>query len=224
MLVLALVISGAFTAVSLTGAQFSGKPAELIVALITSFISFALFALTQALLADGVARALAGGRLDLGTSVRAALARGTDLVASVLLVAGILMLWSLVCGVGVLIGIRQSYVALPACVLEKRGAMPSLSRSRGLVVDSSNRIFGLTVLFAVALLVCATAAGFVIGLVFVDNAGGIVRGAGKYVLDIAIGAIQGTLGVVWATITCVVYQRLTGGVEESDVARVAEVF
>jgi hypothetical protein len=192
--------------------------------LVNSFATHALFALTQGLLADGVARTQHGGRLEVGRSVRVALARPSALAATVMLVALQVSAWGLLCGVGALIGIRRCFVAVPVCVVEKRDAGAAVSRSTSLTAQSSNGVLGLTVIFA--LLSLAISFGTLVALSLLTE--GALRvtlsPTATIVSKIIAGALEGALFVVWAAMTCVAHQRLTRGAEESDAGRVADVF
>ena len=120
---------------------------QLIVAILNAILSMVI----QGAIVYAVFQSLSGQRAEIGSAISRGLARIVPLLLASILVG-------LATGIGMLLFIIPGIiimcicaVTIPACVLEKLGAVESISRSAALTKNNRMRIFGLLVIVNVVI-------------------------------------------------------------------------
>jgi hypothetical protein len=185
----------------------------LIVAFVAIIVSLLLNALSQAAILYGAFQEMRSRPVSLTESLAKGLTRFLPVIGlSFCLAFGIMVGVILLIVPGVIFWIMWS-VAMPACVVERRGPINSMSRSRELTKGHRWAIFGIFILVAIA--------------------GGIVQKALEVLVSAMAGAIA-ALVVLWvwqalfvlfeAILVIVIYHDLRVAKEGVDVEQIASVF
>ena len=194
-----------------------------------SGLSQALASILQLLLNSVATAALIYGTMQVlrnqAVSLNDCLSRGFALVFPVI---GLIILVSLIIGVGFLllivpglIAATMLWVAIPAAVIERPGVIESMKRSVELTKGNRWRVFGLLVIVFIIQLVVGLILGAIFG--FGMAAGGAVGGA-AVVFVIFQWLIQAFFAVLYAVLIAVSYQQLRIAKEGGSLDQIASVF
>jgi len=177
---------------------------------LTGILTFVLQTVAQATSLYGAFQAMRHQPFTIGESLRIGLARAVPVIGAGILVGLAIGLGFLLFVVpGVIIGCML-YVAIPACVIEKKGATASLSRSVALTKGYRWQIFGLFLLVVVITLI-----GTVI----------LLKISGSGVIGEVIGFLwQVVLTAFSAVLSAVIYHDLRMAKEGVDLDTLASVF
>jgi hypothetical protein len=179
----------------------------------SALLQFILSMLSTATCLFGAYQIMRAKTFSIGDSLRAGLRRlGPVLGSSLLsgLLTGLATLLFIIPGIIVACAI---YVALPACVVERLGAVSSLRRSRDLTRGSCWPIFGLLLLVFLGSAVVTAGVGGV----------GVMLG-GWVLVRIVAFAVQVIVQSFGAVLSAVVYHDLRVAKEGVDIEAIASVF
>lgn len=176
-------------------------------------LSVALFILSQAVVLYGAIEEMRGNTFAIGASLRIGLARFFPIFGMfILLGLGLMVGFVLLIVPGIMLAMAW-YVALPACIVERKGPAGSLSRSAELTKGNRWRIFGIAaILYVVNMVVQST-----IQFALLALAGQAVSSIGVFLWSVLVGAFG-------SIVIAVVYHDLRVAREGIDVDRIAAVF
>jgi hypothetical protein len=172
-----------------------------------------LSVLCQAIILYGAFERMRGKSFTVGEALKRGLARFFPIIGVVLCIAfggGLASLLFLVPGVIVML---MWYVAVPVCVVEERGPIASLGRSRELTKGSRWKVFGIVIVILVASFVLQ----LIIQLIFLATTGKLIATLVTFLSSALIAAYQSILFAV-------VYHDLRVAHEGIDTDRIAAVF
>ena len=180
--------------------------------LVAFFIGIVAGSLSGGVVMYGVIQELRGRRFSAVESFSVVLARllpviGVALCSGILIILGL----SLLIVPGLILACMW-YVAVPVCIAERTGVFASMSRSRVLTKGYRWRLFGILLLFAIAVLIGI----FTIGMVFA-----MVSPTALKISQLAVGTIIGAFGGVLGG---VFYYELRVAKEGVDIDKIASVF
>jgi len=201
-----------FNSATITRGQFSQTTfwTKFAVSLLLQlFLTF----LAQAVIVYAAFQELRGQGFTLGDAVKKGLSQfmsvlGVSLLATILTFLGMIAL--IIPGIIVAVAL---YVAVPACVVERLGPVPSLRRSARLTKGFRGRIFGLLLIVTIA----AGAVGYLIKLVLVQMGGILIGALGQ----IGVQAIATAFGTI---LVAIIYYNLRVIREGIDIDKIASVF
>ena len=180
--------------------------------LFTAVLGFVLGLVIQGAVAYTVYQILIGKNASIGDSVQRGLARAMPVfIASVLAGVGV-MLGMVLLVVPGLILICMWYVAIPVCVVEKKGALDSLQRSAYLTKGNRLLIFGLVVLVGIVILII----NGLTALIFIPLLGSVGQ-----VLLYLFGAVPQAFSAV---MTAIIYYELRCVKDGVTLDSLADVF
>ena len=172
-----------------------------------------LSVLCRAIILCGAFEQMRGKSFAVGESVKRGLARFFPILGLILCMAfgaGLASLLFLVPGI---IVILMWYVAVPVCIVEGRGPIASLGRSRELTKGSRWKLFGIVIVITVASFLVEV----IVQFIFFATAGKLLAGTATFLCLALIAAYQSILAAV-------VYHDLRVAREGIDVDRIAAVF
>jgi len=183
-----------------------------------------LWSLATATCLFGAYRVMQGQGFGVGDSVRAGLHRLGPVVGTTFLgTAGVLLAALLLVVPGIILEC-SIYVALPACVIERRGPTDSLRRSQVLTRGHRWPIFGLLALVTV-LTVFVTVGAAVSGAILVSYLGVAGGKTAAWMLGAIFAfAVRVVMGSFGAVLVAVVYHDLRVLKEGADIDSIASAF
>lgn len=180
---------------------------------IVSIVEVVLGLIGQGIIVYGVCRALQGHGFDLASSSNVALRRIGALVGLALVVGLATGLATMLFVIPGIIVALMFFVAVPVCLMENRGVLDSMSRSRELTKGYRWSLFGILVLFALMVIGGSLIIGYALGAL----AGTIGAAVAGFVVQVVVGAFQGTL-------VAVLYSELRKAKEGVSIDQIVDVF
>jgi hypothetical protein len=172
-----------------------------------------LSVLCQAIILYGAFEQMRSKNFAVGESLKRGLARFFPILGVVLCIAfgyGFAALFFFVPGIIVYL---MWYVAVPVCIVEERGSIASLGRSRELTKGSRWKLFGIVIVIAVASIVVQMVVQFV-----------VLAAAGKLLAALATFLCSSLIAAYRSILAAVVYHDLRVAREGIDIDRIAAVF
>ncbi len=172
-----------------------------------------LSVLCQAIILYGAFEQMRGTSFAVGESVKRGLARFFPILGVILCMAFGAGFASILFFVPGIIVYLMWLVAVPVCIVEERGPMASLGRSRELTRGSRWKLFGIVMVIAVA----SWLVQLIVQFVFLAAAGKLLAALATFLCSALIAAYRSILGAV-------VYHDLRVAREGIDIDRIAAVF
>lgn len=172
-----------------------------------------LSVLCQAIILYGAFEQMRGKSFAVGESLQRGLARFFPILGVIICIAfggGLSFLLFVVPGIIVFL---MWYVAVPVCIVEGRGPIASLGRSRELTKGSRWKLFGIVIVIAVA----SWLVQMIVQFIFLAAAGKLLAAIATFLCSALIAAYRSIL-------TAVVYHDLRVAREGIDIERIAAVF
>ncbi len=210
-ILLALLPMAPLLLLTLGGLSGDGSPADMAIAgILTGIITFVLQMVAQATSLYAAFQEMRGQSFTIGESLRIGFARVVPVIGVSILVGIATGLGAALFLVPGIIVACMLYVAVPACVIEKKGVIESMSRSAALTKGYRWQIFGLVLLVAVI----ALAGAFVLTRISGPGPIGQILGFFWQVVLTAFGAV----------LAAVIYHDLRMAKEGIDLHTLANVF
>jgi hypothetical protein len=172
-----------------------------------------LSVLCQAIILYGAFEQMRGKSFAVGESLKRGLARFFPILGVILCMAFGAGFASILFFVPGIIVYLMWLVAVPVCIVEERGPMASLGRSRELTRGSRWKLFGIVMVIAVA----SWLVQMIVQFVFLAAAGKLLAALATFLCSALIAAYRSILGAV-------VYHDLRVAREGVDIDRIAAVF
>lgn len=172
-----------------------------------------LSVLCQAIILYGAFEQMRGKSFAVGESVKRGLARFFPILGVILCMAFGGGLSSLLFFVPGIIVFLMWYVAVPVCVVEGRGPMASLRRSRELTKGSRWKLFGIVIVIGVASFLVELIIQFI-----------FLAAAGKLIAALAVFPCSALIAAYRSILIAVVYHDLRVAREGINIDRIAAVF
>jgi hypothetical protein len=182
-------------------------------AVLVGLLTWAAFILSQAVILYGAIERMRGQSFALAESLQRGFARFFPLVGLYLALAIILGIGFVLLVVpGILLAVAL-YVALPVCLVEKRGPLESLRRSADLTKGNRWRIFGIALLLYI---------GSEIGQVIIHFTLRLV--GGRTLAELCVFLWTVAVGALASILVAVVYHDLRVAHEGVDIEHIAQHF
>lgn len=172
-----------------------------------------LSVLCQAIILYGAFEQMRGKSFAVGESVKRGLARFFPILGVLLCTALGGWLASFLFLIPGVIVFLMWYVAVPVCVVEGRGPIASLGRSRELTKGSRWKLFGIVIVLGVASILVELIVQFI-----------VLAAAGKLIAALATFLCSALIAAYRSILIAVVYRDLRVAREGIDVDRIAAVF
>lgn len=164
----------------------------------------------------GVVRQLSGNPASMGETVSQGLSMLGRTIATGIVCAVRIFLFSLLLIVPGIMETARLYVAMPVAIMEGKGVGDSIERSKALTLGSRWQVFGAWVIVIVIGLALGFALGFFAVMLLHNPGDGTIA-----TLEIVVALLQSTFG---ATMMSVCYSLLRRGKENVDVKALSAVF
>jgi uncharacterized membrane protein len=188
--------------------------------IIVFIISVILYFVGQAVILYGAFQAMRGRPVMIGDAVGRAFSRFFSLLGiSILVGFGVAIGFMLLVVPGIILALRWA-VAVPACVVENKGALESMRRSAELTKGHRWKIFGIWVLIAIVAIVVLSIAGALAGLGVVAAPQGLGRVVLAGVISLILTAIVTAYSYVLNTMIYHDLRTVKEGVGTEEIAAV----
>jgi hypothetical protein len=184
-----------------------------VITLLAVILAVMLGLLSQAILVYGSFQDMRGKQVNIGESFNVGIGRLVPILGLTILEGLGIMVGFMLLFIPGLILIAMWFVAVPACIVERRGPWQSLVRSGELTKGHRWKIFGVVILLYLI--------SGIVGYVLTSVLGAV---AGSVVATIAALIWNGVWGAFFAVFVVVTYYELRVAKEGVDIEQIASVF